>query len=342
MSSTTVTTGSGRDLPPSGALSSGTSPPVGSVALGVGNAAAVAPEGAPTLRNRVSWGAILAGALVAVAVGTMLNVLGVGVGASAVDAQGRATPALQSFGIGASIWVLAANLIGLVVGGYVAARLSGTADKADGTLHGVATWATAYLVSAVLLGNVVSGIASTATSAVGSVAGGLGSAVTSVASGAAGAATTAAATGNAPTVNPQAIIDRARAALTGPSDPARMTTEQRAAEITSLLGSRIANGSFSDADRRRLTQLIAAEAGISEQDAAARIQQYEAQAQQTAQEAERRARAAADAAATGTAAGAYGIFAALLLGLVAAIVGARIGTREILALGTTGATRGTY
>jgi hypothetical protein len=36
------------------------------------------------------------------------------------------------------------------------------------------------------------------------------------------------------------LIDRARMALTGPSDPARMTAEQRGAEITSLVGRRVA------------------------------------------------------------------------------------------------------
>ncbi|WP_431266746.1 hypothetical protein [Dankookia sp. P2] len=54
---------------------------------------AVAPEGAPALPPRISWGAVLAGGVVAVAVGTMLNILGVAIGASTVDATAGATPA---------------------------------------------------------------------------------------------------------------------------------------------------------------------------------------------------------------------------------------------------------
>ncbi|WP_376092985.1 hypothetical protein ACE7GA_24700 [Roseomonas sp. CCTCC AB2023176] len=288
-------------------------------------ASAGAPEGAPVLRHRISWGAILAGALVAVAVGAMLNILGVAIGATAVDAVQRDTPNASTFGITGAIWLLVANLLGLAVGGYVAARLSGTSDKRDATLHGLAVWATAYLVSAVLLGNLATGVASTAGRAVSSVAGGVTQAASSVAGGAAGAAGQA-----AQGVDADDLLNRARLALSGPTDVARMTTEQRAAEITSLLGKRVANGNLSNDDRTRLNRLVAAEAGIPEQEAAQRIQSYEAEAQRTAQEAEQRAREAANAAATGAAAASFWIFAALLLGAIATILGSRAGTRDMI------------
>jgi hypothetical protein len=272
----------------------------------------------------VSWGAIIAGALVAISVGVMLNVLGVAVGATTVDAVSRETPSASSFGIGAGIWLLVSNLIGLAAGGYTAARLSGTSDGMDATLHGLGVWATAFLVSAVLLGNVVAG---TASSAVGAVSGILGGAASG-----AGSAVSAA----ADQVNPQALIDRARMSLTGPSEPARMTTEQRAAEITGLIGQRVANGSLADTDRQRLNALVAAEAGIPEQEAAQRVQSYEAEASRLARETEERARRTADAAASGTAAAAFWVFATLLLGAIAAIVGARSGARSLLLVATGG------
>jgi hypothetical protein len=272
----------------------------------------------------VSWGAIIAGAVVAVSVGVMLNVLGLAVGTTTVDAVSRETPSASSFGIGAGIWLLVSNLVGLAAGGYTAARLSGTSDGMDATLHGLGVWATAFLVSAVLLGNVVAG---TASSAVGAVSGILGGAASG-----AGSAVSAA----ADQVNPQALIDRARMSLTGPSEPARMTTEQRAAEITGLIGQRVANGSLSDADRQRLNALVAAEAGIPEQEAAQRVQSYEAEATRLAAETEERARRTADAAASGTAAAAFWVFAALLLGAIAAIVGARSGARSLLLVATGG------
>lgn len=296
------------------------SPPADPFAAGTPSSAAaiVAPEGAPALPPRVSWGAIVAGALVSIAVGAMLNILGLAVGATAVDTTARDTPSATTFGIGAGIWLLVANLIGLAFGSYIAARLSGTADRTDATLHGLAVWATAFLVSAVLLGNVVAGTTRTAFDAVSGVVGG-------AAQGAGQAAS--ALTGQ---VDPDALIDRARTALTGPSDPAQMTTEQRASEISGLIGTRATTGSLTAEQRARLNALVAAEAGIPEQEAAQRVQAYEAEAQRMAREAEERARQAADAAASGTAAAAFWVFAALLLGAIAAVMGARSGARNVL------------
>ncbi|HYF08616.1 MAG TPA: hypothetical protein VD970_13415 [Acetobacteraceae bacterium] len=286
-----------------------------------GDAGRTVTDSAPALPPRISWGAILAGALLAVTIGAMLNILGLALGATAVDAAARDTPSAATFGIGAGIWLLAANLIGLAAGGYAAARLSGTGDGTDATLHGLGVWATAFLVSAVLLGNVVAGTASTVFGAASSVAG-------SAARGA-GAAVSAA----AEQVDPQAFAERARQALTAPADPARMTTEQRTAEITRLIGQRVTGGSLNDADRRRLNAIVAAEAGISEQEAAQRVQALEAEAQRMAREAEERARRAADAAASGTATAAFWVFGALLLGAIAAVIGARAGTRRLQAVG---------
>lgn len=281
------------------------------------------PEGAPALFPRTAWGAILAGALVAIAVGATLNILGIAVGATTIDAVNRSTPDASSFGLAASIWLVVANLLGLAAGGYVAARLSGTADKRDAALHGLATWASAFLVSAVLLGSAVSGVAHTAGNAVGSVLGGAGRAVSSAAQTAAQAT---------PQVDQQALVNRASQALSRPNDVSAMNGDQRAAEIASIVGQGITQGNLNDGQRARLNQLIAAQAGISEQEAAQRVQQYEQQARQTAAEAEQKAREAANAAATGTAVGAFWIFATLILGAFAAILGARMGVREIVGI----------
>lgn len=295
--------------------------PVEAHAAGPTMTAVAAPEGAPALPPRVSWGAIVAGAVVAVATGVMLNILGAAIGATTVDAVARDTPSATSFGIGAGVWLIVSNLIGLAVGGYTAARLSGTSDAMDASLHGLGVWATGFLVSAVLLGNVVAGTASTAFSAASNVVGGAGRGAGSAVSAVADQA------------NPQALIERARSALTGPSEPARMTTEQRSAEITGLLGRRVAGGSLSDAERQRLSALVAAEYNIPQQEAALRLQSYEADAQRLARETEQRARRAADAAATGASTAAFAVFGALLLGAIAAVVGARAGARNLLVLG---------
>lgn len=292
---------------------------------GANVATTAVPEGAPSLPPRLSWGAIFAGGIVAVAVGTMLNVLGLAVGAGAVDTTAGQTPSGSTFGITAGIWLLAAQLIGLAVGGYVAARLSGTADDTDGILHGLAVWAVGFLVSAVLLGNVVAGTASTAFQGASSMLGGVASGVGQAAQGAAQAAAPA-----LQGLDPRQLLERAQTSLRTGGDPAAMTSEQRNAEITSLLTRRVTDGNLPPPDRERLGNLVAAEYNIPPQEAQRRLTEVENQATQAAQTAERRAREAADAAASASSTAAYFIFAAMLLGAAAAVLGARMGTRRTI------------
>jgi hypothetical protein len=280
------------------------------------------PAGAPSLPPRVSWGAIFAGGVVAVTVGVMLAILGVAVGASTVDATARETPGAATFSMAAGGWLLISNLIGLAVGGYVAARLSGTADKTDSSLHGLAVWGIGYLLSAVLLGNIIAGTTATAVQGASSLLGGLAQG--------AGQAASAAAGPIADQINPQQLVERAQTALSGGGDPAEMTSDQRNAEIARLMAQDIATeGPMPQAERSRLVQLVSVEYEIPPEDAERRLQEAETQVRQTTQQAEQRAREAADAAATGAAVASYWIFAALLLGAVAAVIGARAGTRAL-------------
>ena len=285
---------------------------------------AAVPTGAPALPPRISWGAVIAGAVVAVIVGLMLNVLGIAVGASAVDATGGDTPSGTTFSVVAGIWLLVANLIGLAVGGYVAARFSGTADDTDGVLHGLSVWGVGYLLSAVLLGNIIAGTASTAVQGASSILGGVAQGAGQAASAASGPVAQM-----AQQADPRQLIERARTALQTGGDPARMTSEQRNAEIGTLVTRRVTDGNLPQQDRQRLNQLVAAEYNISPDEAQRRVQQVEEQAARTAQEAERRAREAANATATASATAAYYAFGAMLLGAVAAVLGARVGTRNV-------------
>jgi hypothetical protein len=283
-------------------------------------------EATAPMPHRVSWGAILAGSIVAVAVGTMLSILGVAVGASSVDATNAQSPSGSTTGIVAGAWLLISNLIGLAVGGYVAARLSGSADGTDSTLHGLSVWGIGYLLSAVLLGNIIAGTAATATQGLSSMVGGISQAAGQATSAASGPASRLASQ-----VDPQQIINRAQNALGGGGggDPATMNSDQRKAEIGQMLTRRVTDGNLPQGDRDRLSRLVAAEYNISPDEANRRIQQVEQQATQTVQNAERQAREAADAAATAGAVAAYWAFAAMLLGAVAAVLGARAGTRSV-------------
>lgn len=278
------------------------------------------PADAPAMPSRVSWGAILAGGIVAVTVGLMLNLLGAAIGATAVDAQGGDTPSAQTLGIASGVWLLVANLIGLAVGGYVAARLSGSADETDSVLHGLSVWAIGYLISAVLLGNIIGGTTATAFQGASSLLGGAAQGAGQALSSAAGPAAQA--------IDPQQLVERAQRALQSGGDPAAMSSEARNAEITSLLAQRVSGGDLSQAERDRLSALVAAEYQIPPEEAQRRLQQAEQQANQAMTQVEEQARSAADTAANATAVAAYWAFAAMLLGAVAAVLGARVGTRN--------------
>ncbi len=112
--------------------------------------------------NRVSWGAILAGTIVALAVQIVLTLLGFSIGLG-VMSQATDTSALGGVGIGGMIWLVVSTLISLYIGGYVAARLAGVPTKTDGVLNGVVVWALATLLSLYLatsaVGTAVSGVA---------------------------------------------------------------------------------------------------------------------------------------------------------------------------------------
>lgn len=284
-------------------------------------------DGAPALR-RVSWGAVLAGVVVALAVGLTLNLLGLGIGATTIDATARDTPDAASLGIGAAAWILVANLIALGIGGYVAARLSGAADNTDGSLHGLAVWGACALVSVALLGNVAVGLASSAARGASDLVGGVASGVGSLAS-AAGRETAERTDTGTLQATAQSALRRVQDALSGGGDPTRMTSDQRKAEIASLLTRRVTATDFGQPERDRLTRLVAAEFELNPQEAEARIRQVEQQAQQALNEAEQRARQAADASAKGASVAAFTGFLALLLGAGAAVIGARRGTRTI-------------
>ncbi len=99
--------------------------------------------------RHVSWGALFAGVIVAVATQLTLTLLGIGIGVAAVSPAGGQSPA--TFAIGAGIWWLITGLISLFLGGWVAARMSGSVRRSEGALHGLGTWAAAAVFSALVM-----------------------------------------------------------------------------------------------------------------------------------------------------------------------------------------------
>lgn len=97
-----------------------------------------------TLR-RVSWGAILAGAILALMIQFMLGLFGLGVGLSSPG--GSASGIFSVSGL----WAVLVVLVGVFVGAFAAGRFAGIPSRIDGALHGVVTWAVTALLALYLL-----------------------------------------------------------------------------------------------------------------------------------------------------------------------------------------------
>jgi hypothetical protein len=101
----------------------------------------------PGLLGGLSWRAILAGAVVAATVGAMLNLLGLALGAAAVNPFDMSRGDAEGFSIGAGFWTAIANAIALFVGAFVATRAARGSDGHRGMLTGLSVWAVAFLLA---------------------------------------------------------------------------------------------------------------------------------------------------------------------------------------------------
>ncbi len=81
--------------------------------------------------SRISWGAIFAGALAAITVSFLLNMLGLGIGLTTIDPLTETNP-LDGLGTGTIIWWGVSNLAALFMGGMVAGRMSGLPANSEG------------------------------------------------------------------------------------------------------------------------------------------------------------------------------------------------------------------
>jgi hypothetical protein len=122
------------------------------------------------------WSPIFGGAIFAIGLWTLLQVLGMGAGLAAVDTDDAGS--LKGAGIGTGIWSIIAPLIAMFIGGLLAGRTSGTRDRKVGAMHASVMWALALGVGLWAMMSILSSLAG----GVGRVAGAAGSATSSVVS----------------------------------------------------------------------------------------------------------------------------------------------------------------
>jgi hypothetical protein len=101
----------------------------------------MAEDAHTTMVSRISWGAVLAGVVVALVTQILLNLLGIGIGAATLDPTVGDNPSAMSFSIGAGIWFALSTILAALAGGYAAGRLAGISRESTAGWHGLTAWA---------------------------------------------------------------------------------------------------------------------------------------------------------------------------------------------------------
>lgn len=268
--------------------------------------------------KRMSWGAVLAGAVVALSVQLLLSLLGLGIGLATVDPAAGDTPDAATFGIATGIFYAIVTLLSLFAGGWVAGRLAGMPVRTDGLLHGLVTWSVAMLILLYVVTTSVGAILSGTLGMVGNALQAAGQGV-QAAAGAAAESDIGEEALNTIEQQAQQFLGQAQQA-TGAQDSSELLDQVIA----------VAQGGISDQEQQQIIDQIVEQTGVTREEAEAQLQQLESQYQEAVAAAEEQAREAAQAASDAISQGAFWSFVALLCGAIAAAVGGLVGTPRVL------------
>lgn len=106
----------------------------------------------------ISWGAVIAGVAVAIALGALLNMLGLAIGATAANPWTMDSGDAKALTIGGGLWVAFSNAVALQVGAFIAARAAKYPDHHRGLFQGLAVWGVAFVLAFAGLGSSVGGL----------------------------------------------------------------------------------------------------------------------------------------------------------------------------------------
>lgn len=259
------------------------------------------------LLNKVSWGAIFAGVVMALTVHLVLNLFGIGVGTATIDPATGQTPSATSISIGAAVWWTVSGIIAAFVGGFVAARLSGRPSRSTGGWHGLTTWALSTLVIFFTLTSTLGTITGGAYNAMSGTAGGIASALQNIEP----------AAGDVPPQVSQEVD--------------QMTGDLQMSEVRQAIGDVLAamisqdQSAITEARREAIT-IIAESRNVSRVEAQQLLDQYTQQASQTMGDIREGAAEGADTVANALSKTAWFSAIALVLGALAAWFGGYTGS----------------
>jgi len=263
-----------------------------------------------------SWGAIVAGAFVAIGASFILLALGAGLGFASISPWSDQGVSPTTFTVVTAIWLIVTQWVSAALGGYIAGRLRvrwiGTHAHEvffRDTAHGLVTWAVATVAIAVVIGA--------------STSAGFSGAARAAAS-AAAAGTPKAANAMTPAATPPAAdyeLDRLFRPQGAAGDPSHAAASR--AQATDIAVNAVATGNLSAPDRTYLTSLVASDTGVSPSEAQQRVDDFISSAKDRAEQ----LRAAADEARRAAAEASTYLALSLLVGAFIASVSAALGGR---------------
>jgi nucleoid DNA-binding protein len=214
----------------------------------------------------VEWSAIFAGAIVASAIIVLMTAFGSAIGLSLVSPYKGHSAVL--FYIALALWFIWITVSSFVAGGYIAGRMRRPVDGAtiheshvrDG-VHGLVVWAVAVAIGTWLATWSISSAFKGGAELAKSGASSMSSGATSVADPMAYSVDTLLRPNESASLRPN---ESASAAKSGTAD-----TSQR--DVSIILAASGTNGSLSNDDRTRVARIVAAHAGLQQNDAEKRV-----------------------------------------------------------------------
>jgi hypothetical protein len=313
----------------------------------------------PSGLHRISWGAVLAGVVVAIVVHVALSMLGLSIGAATVNPLTESDP-LAGLGTGAVMWMAGSALLAMFSGGWVAGRLAGIPHHLDGALHGIVTWGLTMIITLLMISSGVGSAINTAASAIGQGLNMVAQSASDVApevatalerqdislqgvreevmsliqpqgtelSGASSTSTTPDTTTTAPsttTTNGATVPSSTGATF----DPENMTAAQREADFT--ISQFLMSGTDATPEARtEVVNLLTTRANMTEEQAQQTVDRWQQSYQQFAAQVEETTRQAGEALADAVAKMAGAAFMLMLLGAFAAAGGGHVGAPDDL------------
>lgn len=108
--------------------------------------------------DRVRWGPIISGIMIALATQLVLSALGAANGLSLIASTGAPRSIAPGIGNSVGIWTIASVFISLFVGGWMTARACGPMKRTTALINGAVLWAATLALGSWLLASGVTGI----------------------------------------------------------------------------------------------------------------------------------------------------------------------------------------